>query len=86
MAWLLGLGATVLFAPNTHEIMAKHPIALAEVWDDIGKWQQRLQWSNGEWGVVLSSGVFCSAVISITKAAQLSCMLNTRCVMERSKL
>ena len=67
--WLIGLGAIVLLAPNTHEIMARHPVVLDEAWEPGPRWWRWLKWSYRDWGVVYASLVFCIALLSISKAA-----------------
>lgn len=73
VVWLAGLGAIALFAPNTHEIMAQGQVVLDEAWGSVSRWsrwQQRFQWSNGPWGTVFTSLIFCISVISIPRAAE----------------
>lgn len=68
LAWVAGLGAVALFAPNTHEIMARHPVVLDEEWEDAPKWT--LRWSPRPLGVVFASLAFSIALVFIPKAAQ----------------
>lgn len=70
LAWLLLLGAVVLLAPNTSEIMERFPVVLKETWDALPAWQERFKWHQGTRGAVLASLIFCVSAALIPKAAQ----------------
>jgi alginate O-acetyltransferase complex protein AlgI len=70
LVWLAGLGFITLAAPNTHEIMARCPVVLDEVWETSKKWLGWLEWPKSQWGTVLAAAMFSTSVASITKAAQ----------------
>lgn len=70
LGWLALLGFVAVATPNTNDIMDAFPVVLKETWDQLPRWQARLQWQHGTLGVTFAALVFCLSAVLIPKAAQ----------------
>jgi alginate O-acetyltransferase complex protein AlgI len=70
VAWIAILGAIVLVAPNTHEILAKVPVVLDGSWEAVAPWWRDLDRFREKWGPVLASLAFGTSILSLTKATE----------------
>jgi alginate O-acetyltransferase complex protein AlgI len=69
LAWMVGLGAVALLAPNTQELMHRFPVSSDDIFvAGSGRW--RLEWRDNAAGIVAAALTFCIAVLSITRASQ----------------
>jgi len=69
LAWTGILGAIVLMAPNTHEILAKVPVVLEGPWE-VAPLRRDLARLQEKWTPLLAAVAFGASVVSLTKATE----------------
>jgi D-alanyl-lipoteichoic acid acyltransferase DltB (MBOAT superfamily) len=70
LPWIVVLGAIVLAAPNTQEIMHRFSVSTDDAADHVRIGRFTLEWREDTAGVVAAAMILCVAMLSITRASQ----------------